>query len=44
MPFADVNGQLPSNSEVNHVQLIPAGGPLSVAQSATVWDPDPSCG
>jgi hypothetical protein len=33
----------PSNTEVNHVQLIPTGGPLSVAQSTATFDPDPSC-
>jgi Peptidase M15 len=33
----------PSNSEVNHIQLIPAGGPLSVAQANTTWSPDPRC-
>jgi hypothetical protein len=33
----------PSNSEVNHVQLIPAGGPLSLAEAATTFDPDPTC-
>ncbi len=33
----------PNNTEVNHVQLIPAGGPLSLAQSTATWDPDPSC-
>lgn len=33
----------PSNTEVNHVQLIPSGGPLSVAQSTATFDPDPSC-
>jgi Peptidase M15 len=33
----------PNNAEVNHVQLIPAGGPLSLAQSTAAWDPDPRC-
>jgi hypothetical protein len=33
----------PSNTEVNHIQLIPSGGPLSVAQSTATFDPDPSC-
>jgi hypothetical protein len=33
----------PGNSEVNHIQLIPVGGPLSVAQATSTWDPDPSC-
>jgi uncharacterized protein YcbK (DUF882 family) len=33
----------PGNSEVNHVQLIPNGGPLSLAQAASTWDPDPTC-
>jgi hypothetical protein len=33
----------PSNTEVNHIQLIPAGGPLSVAEAATDWNPDPTC-
>ncbi len=31
------------NTEVNHVQLIPAGGPLTLAQSTATFDPDPSC-
>jgi hypothetical protein len=33
----------PNNTEVNHVQLIPAGGPLSLAQSTAAYDPDPTC-
>jgi hypothetical protein len=33
----------PTNAEVNHVQLIPAGGPLSLAQSTVAFDPDPTC-
>jgi Peptidase M15 len=33
----------PNNSEVNHVQLIPSGGPLSVAQATVAYDPDPTC-
>jgi hypothetical protein len=33
----------PGNSEVNHIQLIPAGGPLTLAQTTATWDPDPSC-
>jgi Peptidase M15 len=33
----------PNNTEVNHIQLIPSGGPLSLAQSTATWDPDPSC-
>jgi hypothetical protein len=33
----------PDNTEVNHVQLIPAGGPLSLAQSTATFDPDPTC-
>jgi hypothetical protein len=33
----------PNNSEVNHIQLIPAGGPLSAAQSAAALNPDPRC-
>jgi hypothetical protein len=33
----------PGNSEVNHVQLIPFGGPLSLAESTATFDPDPSC-
>jgi hypothetical protein len=33
----------PNNTEVNHIQLIPAGGPLSLAQSTATWDPDPTC-
>ena len=33
----------PSNSEVNHVQLIPSSGPLTLAQATSTFDPDPSC-
>jgi hypothetical protein len=33
----------PGNTEVNHVQLIPSSGPLSLAQSTVTFDPDPSC-
>jgi hypothetical protein len=33
----------PGNSEVNHMQLIPHGGPLSLAQATASFDPDPSC-
>jgi hypothetical protein len=33
----------PGNTEVNHVQLIPAGGPLSLAESTNTFDPDPTC-
>jgi hypothetical protein len=33
----------PSNTEVNHVQLIPAGGPLSLAAATAAYDPDPTC-
>ena len=33
----------PSNSEVNHIQLIPAGGPLSVAQASSTFVTDPRC-
>jgi hypothetical protein len=40
-PF-DPSGD-PNNSEVNHIQLIPAGGPLSLAQATSEFDPDPTC-
>jgi hypothetical protein len=33
----------PSNSEVNHIQLIPAGGPLTLAVATASYDPDPTC-
>lgn len=33
----------PNNPEVNHLQLIPAGGPLSLTQSTAAFDPDPTC-
>jgi hypothetical protein len=36
-------GDDPNNSEVNHIQLIPSGGPLTLAQATSTWDPDPSC-
>ncbi|MGZ4311254.1 MAG: hypothetical protein ACXVR1_04025 [Solirubrobacteraceae bacterium] len=32
-----------ANTEVNHIQLIPSGGPLTLAQSTAAFDPDPSC-
>jgi hypothetical protein len=31
------------NTEVNHIQLIPVGGPLSLAESTATFDPDPTC-
>ena len=37
-PSGDAN-----NTEVNHIQLIPSGGPLTLAQSQVAWDPDPTC-
>jgi Peptidase M15 len=33
----------PNNTEVNHFQLIPTGGPLTLAQANNTFDPDPSC-
>jgi hypothetical protein len=33
----------PNNSEVNHIQLIPRGGPLTLAAATAAFDPDPSC-
>lgn len=33
----------PNNTEVNHVQLIPAGGALTLAQAQASFDPDPRC-
>ena len=29
----------PGNTEVNHIQLIPSGGPLTLAQSNATFDP-----
>jgi hypothetical protein len=40
-PFDPSND--PSNSEVNHIQLIPTGGALSLAQATTSLSPDPRC-
>jgi hypothetical protein len=40
-PF-DPSGD-PNNSEVNHIQLIPAGGPLSLAQATSTFVTDPRC-
>jgi hypothetical protein len=40
-PF-DPSGD-PNNTEVNHVQLIPRSGPLSLAQVNNTFNPDPSC-
>jgi hypothetical protein len=33
----------PSNSEVNHIQLIPSGGPLSLTVADATYAPDPTC-
>jgi hypothetical protein len=33
----------PNNTEVNHIQLIPKAGPLTLAQATSTFDPDPSC-
>lgn len=33
----------PNNTEVNHVQLIPKDGPLTLAEATDTFDPDPSC-
>jgi hypothetical protein len=33
----------PDNTEVNHVQLIPNGGPVPVTVVDDTFDPDPSC-
>jgi len=33
----------PDNTEVNHIQLIPAGGPLSAAAATADFTPDPMC-
>jgi hypothetical protein len=33
----------PGNSEVNHIQLIPSNGPLTLAQATSAFDPDPTC-
>jgi hypothetical protein len=40
-PF-DPSGD-PNNTEVNHIQLIPMAGPLSLAQVNSTFNPDPSC-
>jgi hypothetical protein len=40
-PFDPSND--PANTEVNHVQLIPSGGPLTLAQSESTFNPDPAC-
>jgi hypothetical protein len=40
-PF-DPSGS-PANTEVNHIQLIPAGGPLSAAAAGADYAPDPIC-
>lgn len=33
----------PGNTEVNHIQLIPKAGPLTLAQANNTFNPDPSC-
>ncbi len=40
-PF-DPSGD-PNNPEVNHIQLIPSGGPLSLAQATSTFSTDPRC-
>jgi Peptidase M15 len=40
-PF-DPSGD-PNNSEVNHIQLIPSGGPLSLRAATSAWSRDPRC-
>jgi hypothetical protein len=40
-PF-DPSGD-PNNSEVNHIQLIPSGGPLSLSQATSTFSTDPRC-
>jgi hypothetical protein len=40
-PF-DPSGD-PNNSEVNHMELIPAAGALSLEQATATWSPDPRC-
>lgn len=37
-PFDD-----PGNTEVNHIQLLPKTGPLTVAQADQTFYPDPTC-
>ena len=34
----------PNSTEVNHIQLIPAGGALSLNQAQSTFAPDPLCG
>ena len=33
----------PNNTEVNHIQLIPSGGPLSLATASSTLEQDPLC-
>ena len=33
----------PGNTEVNHIQLIPSGGPVPLPQVTAAWNPDPRC-
>jgi hypothetical protein len=33
----------PSNTEVNHIQLIPSGGPVPVVVAEATFAPDPTC-
>jgi hypothetical protein len=33
----------PNNTEVNHIQVIPTGGPLPIAQANSRWSRDPAC-
>jgi Peptidase M15 len=33
----------PDNTEVNHVQLLPSSGPLSIQKASATWNLDPAC-
>ena len=33
----------PDNTEVNHVQLLPSSGPVSLLRASATWDLDPAC-
>jgi hypothetical protein len=33
----------PDNTEVNHVQLLPSSGAVSLIKASATWDLDPAC-
>jgi hypothetical protein len=42
-PHAIEPSDNPGNTEVNHIQLIPSGGPLPLTVADVTFAPDPTC-